>query len=218
MIKNIINTINKWFIPLIIKRIYEELEYKFLIHVNPEMLLFSGRNKLFLECISKSSSYVEYGCGVSTLVASKYINDVTSIDSSIDWINYVKEKSEKRLSIIHVNIGDTKNWGYPQNYSKASNFYHYANAPWENEKDPDLVLIDGRFRSLCFLLTLKNVKPGTMIIFDDYYSKPSYSVVESIVKPNLIKNNQALFIVCTLNDDKLIFLNELIEKLNYVTE
>ena len=64
----------------------------------------------------------------------------------------------------------------------------------ENKK-PELVLIDGRFRVACFLFSLINGSPGTKIIFDDYVNRPHYHVVEEFIKPIETCGIQALFII-----------------------
>ena len=81
----------------------------------------------------------------------------------------------------------------PKDYSKRGNIKKYLNFPWEQNKSPDFVLIDGRFRVACFLYSLINAKINSLIIFDDYNNRPYYHIVEEIVPIYKICGRQALF-------------------------
>ena len=48
---------------------------------------------------------------------------------------------------------------------------------------PDLVLIDGRFRVASFLVSALLAQEGCTILFDDYFDRPNYHVVEKYLKP-----------------------------------
>ena len=76
---------------------------------------------------------------------------------------------------------------------KKKNFLEYANWFWNFDLKPDLVLIDGRFRVLCFLTSIKFAPIGTKIIFDDYTFRPFYHVVEEFLKISDTCGRQALF-------------------------
>ena len=56
----------------------------------------------------------------------------------------------------------------------------------------------------CFLASLLNSNPGTKIIFDDYFDRPYYHVVEEFIQPIDKCGRQALFIVPTEEFDSLL--------------
>ncbi len=61
---------------------------------------------------------------------------------------------------------------------------------------PDLVLIDGRFRVACFLTTLLQARPGTIVLFDDYVGRNErYGQVETYVQPDRLVERMAVFTV-----------------------
>ena len=98
------------------------------------------------------------------------------------------------------------------------NFIEYANDIWNHKLKPNIVLIDGRMRVFCFLISLKNCDPGTKIIFDDYMNRKKYHIVEELIKPTANDGRQCLFEV----DDKSIIdmkkLDFFINKFNYVLD
>jgi hypothetical protein len=150
-------------------------------HFEPEGL------EHFNKQLSSCACYLEYGCGGSTLfVATKLKNaDIFSVDTDKKWIDKVSSKivhTNAIFQIEHVDLGDVEDWGIPKNTEKYKNFHKYTVQPWfraqEYNKIPDLVLIDGRFRVACFLYTLLSARIGTKIIFDDYFDRPNYFIVE----------------------------------------
>ena len=95
-----------------------------------------------------------------------------------------------------IDCGELEEWGRPKTYEKRENFQNYINAIWQYPSfKPDLILIDGRFRVACFLTSLLNSNPGTKIIFDDYFDRAQYHIVEEFIQPIGKCGRQALFIV-----------------------
>jgi hypothetical protein len=64
-----------------------------------------------------------------------------------------------------------------------------------SNQQPDLILIDGRFHIACFLASILLAKPGTIILFDDYFDRPNYHVVEKYIKPSAKAGRMAEFIL-----------------------
>lgn len=60
---------------------------------------------------------------------------------------------------------------------------------------PDLVLIAGRFRIVCFMSSLLNAQPGTRIVFDDYRDRRFDKSVESIIAPSSFQDRAAECVV-----------------------
>ena len=70
--------------------------------------------------------------------------------------------------------------------------------PWrycnENCIEPDLILVDGRFRSACFLTSCIKTTLPIRILFDDYVKREHYHFVENIVTPSeVIADRMAVF-------------------------
>lgn len=185
--------------------------------------LFDGYFQLFKHNLSSQTIYGEYGCGESTFYVLKNFDiPVFSVDSSQDWVNKVKSNNEKNknLNINHINIGNVNenSWGYPDDYSLRDNFLKYASDIWSREQKPNFVLIDGRLRVLCFLVSLKNCESGTKIIFDDYVTRRYYHVVEELIKPKFNDGRQCLFEIDNKKDIDIKKLDFLINKFNYVLD
>ena len=161
-------------------------------------ILFDGDDALFKNLISEVKTYFEYGCGKSTEYMYKKSNaSIFSVDTSKKWaaktLNLSKDSNRERLNVKWIDVGDVADWGYPMSFEKKQNFVKYANWFWEFGLKPDLVVIDGRFRILCFLTSIKFASIGTKIIFDDYTNRPFYHVAEDFLKIKDICGRQALF-------------------------
>ena len=161
-------------------------------------ILFDGDDALFKNLISEVKTYFEYGCGKSTEYMYKKSNaSIFSVDTSKEWaaktLNLSKDSNRERLNVKWIDVGGVADWGYPISFEKKQNFVKYANWFWEFGLKPDLVVIDGRFRILCFLTSIKFASIGTQIIFDDYTNRPFYHVAEDFLKIKNTCGRQALF-------------------------
>jgi len=186
-------------------------------HESIKKYLFDGDNLLFQKYLDKARIYGEYGTGISTIFANRYKNKHTiAVDSDKNWILNIKEHTlnSKNLEITHIDLGKLKPWGTPEGYEYRHNFKKYLNAIWDKSFKPDLVLVDGRFRVACFLTSLLNANKDSIIIFDDYTSRPEYHIVEIFEKPIEIGNRQAVFKVSGNYDSKN--LKYFIEKFEFV--
>lgn len=197
------------------KKIFNKFRNKF-----SNNFLFDGDDKLFKKLLTTSKKYAEYGCGKSTIWVAENTNaEIHSVDTSKDWINFCKDKLHgKKANFTWVDCGPLKSWGRPKNYSMRHNFYNYAESIWSSNALPDTVLIDGRFRVLCFLVSLKHASEGTKIIFDDYLNRPHYHIVEEFVSYTEICGRQACFIVPQKMLVDLEMLESMIRKFEYVME
>ena len=161
-------------------------------------ILFDGDDGLFKNLILEVKTYFEYGCGKSTEYMYKKSNaSIFSIDTNREWatktLNLSKDINDERLNVKWIDVGDVADWGYPISFEKKQNFVQYANWFWNFGLRPDLVVIDGRFRILCFLTSIKFASIGTKIIFDDYTNRPFYHVAEEFLKIKDTCGRQALF-------------------------
>jgi len=169
--------------------------------------LFDGDDAMFRARLQGASVYGEYGMGASSRwVLANTSAKVVAVDTSEAWVNSVKDafKDEPRLKARWIDVGPVGEWGVPLGFSRSDNFEQYFNAIWDDQDQPEVVLVDGRFRVACFLTSLLRAAPGVRIIFDDYMNRPHYHLVEDFVKPAETCGRQALFIVPEALDRSLI--------------
>ena len=185
---------------LIISLIIIELKYeiKKLILILTGNSLFNGDSLLFEKNIKNIKNYGEYGIGKSTLWVNKNTSaNIFSVDTSLVWVNKIKNKLQKHnnIDIGFIDLGEISEWGRPKSYINRKYIFNYIDYIWTKDIKPDFVLIDGRFRVSCFLHSLITGNPGTKIIFDDYTNRHYYHIVEEYVMPLEVSKNQALFII-----------------------
>jgi len=180
--------------------------------------LFDGQDQLFKRVIATAKCYGEYGCGASTVWVAEHTKArIRSIDTSKAWINSVRHTiGNRQADLLWINCGEVGDWGMPLDYKKRRNFSHYAGALWQDGSIPDTVLVDGRFRVLCFLTTLKYAPAGTRILFDDYIDRPHYHIVEEFVPRAASCGRQCLFIVPPKQKLDMMAIDKMIEKFEYV--
>ena len=149
----------------------------------------------FCQQLESARNYLEYGSGGSTILANRLVNTMVCVDSDANRLADVRRKlaaEEGRKAmmakLIHVNIGLTQDWGMPV-FSKPTRrrvrrWEYYPSAPWRYYRaiaqQPDLILVDGRFRVACVLESLLSLSPlsNTQILLDDYADRPHYQIVE----------------------------------------
>lgn len=146
----------------------------------------------FKSAIVGVRTYLEYGAGGSTVLASQFVQRLYSVESDARFLRAVERKVHAKGSksdnhFLRANIGLTEFWGKPafKNLSAArlQRWSRYPQLPWTTLKrdgvTPDLILIDGRFRVACMLECMIHLNgQSTTICFDDYFDRQSYSVVE----------------------------------------
>ncbi len=167
---------------------------------------------------------IEYGSGGSTNFAiNNNVPKIISTESDINWyiallISISKKGAIGSIIPSYVNIGPTGAWGTPIDSSETHNYPTYSVLPWEKSRElklePDVVLIDGRFRVSCFLTSLILAKHGCILIFEDYVNRPQYHVVEELIKPFLTLEPQA----CFLRPEKIDLSKAYTLAMNYCTK
>ena len=156
------------------------------------------------ELLRNSQGYLEYGTGGSTVLASRLgVSHIIGVESDRRWLEAVRHKiglsvTSSGLELLHVDIGPTGDWGFPVSDIGWRNYAEYPARPWLTEKTRDivdLIVIDGRFRVACFMTSLLFARPGTRILFDDYFDRSYYAGVESFVHPSARHDRIAEFVV-----------------------
>jgi len=151
-------------------------------HFDPASLRF------FLDRLDAARSYLEYGSGGSTVLAGRSGKLFTTVDSDRFFLEQVRRKvgdDGATGRFIYADIGITGEWGYPLlrriTPARLRRWRRYAELPFEGGGfTPDLILVDGRFRVACALVTSRELRhlPGTTLLIDDYAGRPHYHEVE----------------------------------------
>jgi len=142
----------------------------------------------------RAKNYLEYGSGASTMMASKFKGLKTiSIETDPDYILYLRDElpsnylERTKSEIIHIDIGPVGEWGWPIEPQSSQKFNSYNFAVWrylrEIQFKPDLILLDGRFRVSTLVSSIIN-SPNTLILFDDYFDRAHYKIVENLIQPH----------------------------------
>ena len=137
------------------------------------------------------------------LAAKLGVKNLIYCDSSSVWIDSVSKivsaYSEINAYPVFIDVGDVVEWGRPKDKSHAIAWKNYCYQPWltaqKNNINPQLVLVDGRFRVACFLNSLLFGSFETTILFDDYYDRDYYKVVENIIEPEGTHDRMATFVI-----------------------
>jgi hypothetical protein len=147
----------------------------------------------FRKQLESARNYLEYGSGGSTILANGLVNTLVSVDSDAGLVADVRRKLAEAgrrtmTRLIHVNIGLTYDWGMPvftkPTLRRVRRWEEYPTRPWRYlrsiTQQPDLILVNGRFRVACVLESLLSLSPlsNTQILLEDYAERPHYQVVE----------------------------------------
>lgn len=145
--------------------------------------------RLFAALLRPVTSYVEFGCGGSTVFALSHMQGtVVSQDSSRQWLDSVaaacREQHLGEPQLVLADIGPTGEWGCPLDESCRERWPSYSGGIWDRPgtESADLYLVDGRFRVACFLETLLRCRPDALILIHDYAPRPEYHVVREFAR------------------------------------
>ncbi|PSJ56514.1 hypothetical protein [Kumtagia ephedrae] len=144
---------------------------------------------------------LEYGSGGSTVMASKRPGKlIFSVESDRDWamglqLHIDEADLPSPAMLYHVDIGPTGTWGRPRDSRSWQLFHRYPLAIWDEPffRQPDVVLIDGRFRPACLAAVCMMVDRPVTVLFDDYVDREAYHQVEEFVKPTRTIGRMAEF-------------------------
>ena len=186
-----------------------------------KVILFEGYDSsLFQEVVGSCKVYGEFGMGQSTKWV--YYNTqvpIISAETNKIWMNLIVSKlsDSNRFKLKWIDLGEIYDgYGRPSSYNHRDRFESFFQSIWSEEKKPDVVLIDGRFRVACFFTALLIADHGTIIIFDDYTFRPYYHIVEEALKPYAICGRQAFFKVPEkINQEEI---KKYIQDFKYVTD
>ncbi len=161
----------------------------------PELTMPDAEGAHLRAAYTQADVILEYGAGGSTVLASEMTGKtITSVETDAKWVAlmenwFAHNKAASQPDIIWANIGETKDWGRPKSDMHWRDYAKYPLDIWllEDVPHPDVVLVDGRFRTGCVLATAFNCTKKTRVLVDDYARRDSYHAVEKIVgAPRLI--------------------------------
>ena len=150
----------------------------------------------FYKLLERCDFYVEYGAGGSTIAAASLQKKFKSYESSNKFAERIRGEIKRRGyspncadNVIDKNFGPTRSWSIPFPYLVNKLLYmrkmkQYSDAHWSTEKrEPDLILIDGRFRVSCALKNLLMLQEEEFdLVIDDYAERPEYHIIEHYAK------------------------------------
>lgn len=150
---------------------------------------------------SEANVILEYGSGGSTVLASEMAGKtVYSVESDPEWCQmmqgYFDHAGTTSEVILHyANVGPVGKWGRPKTDAKWARYHRYPNSVWDLDgfKAPDLVLVDGRFRTACVMTTLLRTEKPVTLLFDDYVGRKQYQRIERFVEPVELRGRMARF-------------------------
>jgi protein O-GlcNAc transferase len=145
-----------------------------------EVMMKPSEKALFERCLRAAKTYFEFGAGGSTLFASKIptLERVWSVDNHPDWVEKVRGQVDPaRFQLFYADIGPVREFGQPRNLvAQAHLFHRYWQPLLELPEQPELILVDGRFRVQCCLQALLKA-PAATLCFHDFTIRPEYHVV-----------------------------------------
>jgi SAM-dependent methyltransferase len=167
----------------------------------PVLTMPPEESALLTAAYQAASVILEYGTGGSTLVAADLPGRaVFSVESSADWLArmrgwFAANPPKARVHLHHGDIGKTRDWGYPLDNKQVFKWAAYPISIWDQAdfQHPDVVLIDGRFRTACFYTTALRITRPVRVLWDDYAARPNYHQVEEIVGPPRMTGRMAEF-------------------------
>lgn len=105
------------------------------------------------------------------------------MESDKRWVDALHNEIGPLCQVKHVDIGPTKEWGYPVDETCRSKFPDYSAAIHTHQEAFDFILVDGRFRIACTLNAIKHciahsddLNSSAMFI-NDFWDRPDYHVV-----------------------------------------
>ena len=169
----------------------------------PELTLPDEEAVAIAEAYAAADVILEYGSGGSTILASEMQDKrVFSVESDAKWARMMTRYLEAhppaqntQVDVIWSNIGDTKQWGHPIDQTEWQKFSRYPLGVWTRKdfKNPDIVLVDGRFRVGCALASAYLTEKPISIFFDDFAPRQSYHKVQDYLGPATMIGRMARF-------------------------
>jgi hypothetical protein len=172
---------------------------------------------------SLDKNILEFGSGSSTIDLSRITKSLVSVESDKILVKELNKTIDKsKTQIIYANIGPVSTFGTPIRLFKCLYKYKYKNYYSKVFEESginskfDLIIIDGRFRVSCFLNSINNVEPPFIILFDDYFSRNEYRIIEDF-KIDLLERYDDCAVFYVKNDYRGQIPSELMNKYKFIS-
>ncbi len=167
----------------------------------PELTFPEGEADLVRAEYGRADVILEYGSGGSTVMAGDMVGKhVTSVESDKAWAKmmegwFAANPPQSPVRMVHHDIGPTREWGHPKTAQGWKRYPGYALRVWDHRKfrQPDVVLVDGRFRVGCALAVAYRTQKPVVVLFDDYVQRDQYHEVEEFLGQPEITGRLARF-------------------------
>ena len=191
---------------------------KNIIPIMPRMT--NNEIELFKKQLTDTKAYFEFGSGGSTKLAARSNVAVYGVESDKFWVDTLHKETGELCKVEYVDIGPTKEWGYPVDDSHKEKFVNYSEAILKYDQAFDFILVDGRFRVACTLNaikhTLKKQKQitDTRIFIHDFWNRADYHEVLEFLDTEHVVESAGVFRV--KENINLRALEKMLEKYKYV--
>jgi hypothetical protein len=119
--------------------------------------------EVFRAALRSCRRYAEYGAGGSTCVAAESPREsLVSIESDPAFVSVVRAACPT-AEVRWINVGPISHYGHPRDDAMKSAWPTYSD---QDLSDPDLVLVDGRFRVACMANVLLRYPTATLLVHD----------------------------------------------------
>lgn len=182
----------------------------------PELTLPDAEAAVVRSCYEGADAILEYGSGGSTVLGAEMPGKrIFSVESDRHWAEMMRAWFKQsppadgsEVDVIWSDIGPTKRWGHPSTDAAWERYARYPLEVWSlpEFRQPDVVLVDGRFRTGCAMAAaFCSEKPLTVLV-DDYARRKHYHRVEAYLGAPELTGRLARFEVVPMPvpADKLI--------------
>lgn len=167
------------------------------ILTRPELTLPEIEAAALRAAYGQARVILEYGSGGSTLMAAEMPGKrIFSVESDPDWVARMQAwlslhppAPGSQVDVIWCDIGPTGAWGHPTDMSQHHKFARYPLEVWDREDfvQPDVILVDGRFRTGCALAAAFRSQAPVKVLIDDYMRRQHYHRVEKFIgRPDMV--------------------------------
>ncbi|WP_235866627.1 hypothetical protein [Primorskyibacter flagellatus] len=157
----------------------------------PELTMPVPEAALLRAEYARAEVILEYGSGGSTVLAAEMPGKtVFSVESDNGWAQMMRAwfndnppSEGTSVDVIWSDVGETKEWGRPVDDSQWRRYPRYPLEVWglPEFRQPDVVLVDGRFREGCALAAAFMAQRPLVLLFDDYAQRKNYHAVEEFL-------------------------------------
>ena len=169
----------------------------------PELTLPEVEADALRTAYARAHTILEYGSGGSTVMAAEMPGKrVFSVESDKDWVQMMRgwfvqspPASDTQVDVIWCDVGATRSWGYPVGTGEYLRFPRYPLEVWSlpEFEQPDLVLVDGRFRTGCAMATAFLTRAPVTLLVDDYKRRKHYHAIEDFLGAPALHGRMAQF-------------------------